>query len=318
MLLLYPCEVFAWRQADAAKFTVIIKQIFSSDCIIRAHIQCGATRRRQNGEQVKVMGTKKPAKGFYILPNLFTSAGLFAGFYAIMQARFGNYEAACLAIYGAMVMDILDGRLARLTNTQSDFGSEYDSLADMVSFGVAPAMIMYEFALMTMERYALLPAFIYVACAALRLARFNVSKVSDKKFFTGIPSPGAAAMVASIIWVCIDYDFSPEGLEVVFAIVLVLLALAMVSNIKYRSFKDFEFRDKMPFVGLIVAILTISIIYLDPPLSFLLIGTIYFVSGAITYFVRLVRRKSAAKAVLEETSKTHSADNAENSTPNKH
>jgi len=254
------------------------------------------------------METKKPAKGFYILPNLFTSAGLFAGFYAIMQARLGHFEAACLAIYGAMLMDILDGRLARLTNTQSDFGSEYDSLADMVSFGVAPAMIMYEFAFVTMERYALLPAFIYVACAALRLARFNVSKVSDKKFFVGIPSPGAAAMVASIIWVCIDYGFSPEGLEAMFAIILVLLALAMVSNIKYRSFKDFEFKDKMPFVGLIVAILTISIIYLDPPLSFLLIGAIYLVSGAITYFIRFFRRKSAAKAVEESSDRSDKDD----------
>ncbi len=248
----------------------------------------------KNVNCVQIMETKKPAKGFYILPNLFTSAGLFAGFYAIMQARLGNFEAACLAIYGAMVMDILDGRLARLTNTQSDFGSEYDSLADMVSFGVAPAMIMYEFALVNMERYALFPAFIYVACAALRLARFNVSKISDKKFFIGIPSPGAAAMVASLIWVCIDYDLSPRGLEVLFAIFLAILALAMVSNIKYRSFKDFEFKDKMPFVGLIVAILTISIIYLDPPLAFLLIGTIYLFSGALTYSIRLLRRRSAA------------------------
>ncbi len=245
------------------------------------------------------MESKKPAKGFYILPNLFTTAGLFAGFYAIMQARLGNFEAACLAIYGAMFMDIVDGRLARLTNTQSEFGSEYDSLADMVSFGVAPAMIMYEFSLVTMERYALLPAFIYVACAALRLARFNVAKVSDKKFFIGMPSPAAAGMIASILWVCIDYQVSPVGLEAVFAAILMLLGLAMVSNIKYRSFKDFEFRDKMPFVGLIVAVLTLSIIYLDPPMSLLLIGSIYFVSGTVTYFVRLTRRKSVKEVVME-------------------
>lgn len=248
------------------------------------------------------METKKPAKGFYILPNLFTTAGLFAGFYAIMQARLGHFEAACLAIYGAMVMDIIDGRLARLTNTQSEFGSQYDSLADMVSFGVAPALVMYEFALITMERYALLPAFIYVACAALRLARFNVVKISDKKFFIGVPSPGAAAMLSSIIWVCIDYSISPEGLEAVFAVLLILLGLAMVSNIKYRSFKDFEFRNKMPFVGLIMAVLTLSIIYLDPPMSFLLIGTVYFVSGALTYFLRLTRKKSVKDVVMETVS----------------
>lgn len=249
------------------------------------------------------METKKPAKGFYILPNLFTSAGLFAGFYAIMQARLGNnFEAACLAIYVAMVMDIIDGRLARLTNTQSSFGSEYDSLADMVSFGVAPAMVMYEFALMDLKRFGFLAAFLYVACAALRLARFNVSNISDKKFFTGIPSPGAAAMVASVVWVCSDYSeyINVKNINVLFAILMVLLALAMVSNIKYRSFKDFEFKDKMPFVGLIIVVLTMSIIYLDPPLSFLLIGTIYFVSGAITYFVRVVRRRSASKVMPED------------------
>ncbi len=256
-------------------------------------------QKRFSNEISILMETKKPAKGFYILPNLFTSAGLFAGFYAIMQARLGHFEAACLAIYMAMVMDILDGRLARLTNTMSDFGSEYDSLADMVSFGVAPAMVMYEFALVDLHRFGSLAAFLYVACAALRLARFNVSKVSDKKFFTGIPSPGAAAMVASVVWVCSDYSeyINVKNINVFFAILMVLLALAMVSNIKYRSFKDFEFKDKMPFVGIIVTVLAIAIIYLDPPMFFLLIGSIYFVSGAITYLLRLIRRKAAAKSV---------------------
>lgn len=250
------------------------------------------------------MHIKKPSKGVYILPNLFTSAGLFAGFYAIMQARLGNFEASCLAIYLAMVMDIIDGRLARLTNTMSDFGSEYDSLADMVSFGVAPAMVMYEFALVDLQRFGSLAAFLYIACAALRLARFNVSKVNDKKFFIGIPSPGAAAMVASVVWVCSDYSsyINVKNINALLAILMVLLALAMVSNIKYRSFKDFEFRDKMPFVGIIVTVLLIAIIYLDPPLSFLLIGTVYFVSGATTYFIRFFRRKSASK-IIEEISK---------------
>ncbi len=246
------------------------------------------------------METKRPAKGFYILPNLFTSAGLFAGFYAIMQARLGHFEAACLAIYMAMVMDIIDGRLARLTNTMSEFGSQYDSLADLVSFGVAPALLMYEFALVDLKRFGSLVAFIYLACAALRLARFNVSKVSDKKFFTGIPSPGAAAMIASVVWVCIDYaDYiNLTYINGLLAVLMILLALAMVSNIKYRSFKDFAFKDKMPFVGLILAILVIAIIYVDPPLSFLLIGSVYFVSGAVTYFLRLTRRGTTVKSAL--------------------
>jgi len=232
---------------------------------------------------------KKPSKGIYVLPNLLTSAGLFAGFYAIMQARLGNFEAACLAVYVAMAMDILDGRLARLTNTTSDFGSEYDSLADMVSFGVAPALILYDFALIELGRFGSLVAFVYIACAALRLARFNVASVNDKRFFTGIPSPGAAAIVASIIWVCIDYDITPDGINAIYAVIMVLLALAMVSNIKYRSFKDFDFKDKMPFIGMIVLVLAIAMIYLSPPLAFLVIGTVYTVSGAIIYLARKFR-----------------------------
>ena len=235
---------------------------------------------------------KKRSKGIYVLPNLLTTAGLFAGFYAIMQAKLGNFEAACLAIYVAMVMDILDGRLARLTNTTSDFGSEFDSLADMVSFGVAPALILYDFALIELGRFGSLVAFIYIACAALRLARFNVTAVNDKRFFVGVPSPGAAAIVASIIWVCIDYNITPDGINVVYAIVMVLLALAMVSNIKYRSFKDFDFKDKMPFVGMIVLVLAIAMIYMSPPLAFLVIGGSYTVSGAIIYAVRKFRVKA--------------------------
>ena len=234
--------------------------------------------------------SKKPAKGFYVLPNLFTSAGLFAGFYAIMQARLGHYEAACLAIYVAMAMDIIDGRLARLTNTMSDFGSEYDSLSDMVSFGVAPALVLYDFALSDLGRVGSLVAFIYLACAALRLARFNVAPSSDKRYFTGMPSPGAAAIMASVVWVCIDYKVAPETVNIGLAILMAVLGLAMVSNIKYRSFKDVDFRDRMPFIGLIVLVLVIAMIYLDPPFAFLMIGAIYFVSGTLTGLIKFLRR----------------------------
>ena len=241
--------------------------------------------------KLKSVDTKKPAMGFYVLPNLFTTAGLFAGFYAIMQARLGHFEAASLAIYVAMIMDIIDGRLARLTNTQSAFGSEYDSLSDMVSFGVAPAMVLFEFVLSGLGRFGSLVAFIYIACAALRLARFNVAKTDDKSYFTGVPSPGAAAMLASIVWVLVDYQIDPSGISVLLAIVMAALALAMVSNIRYRSFKDFEFRDKIPFVGLIVLVLAIALVYMDPPMAFLLIGTVYMVSGALFYVLAKFRRK---------------------------
>ena len=210
----------------------------------RTRLQSVDVSSKEEALQSQTEVVNKPAKGFYVLPNLFTTAGLFAGFYAIMQSRLGNYEAACLAIYVAMIMDIIDGRLARLTNTQSEFGSQFDSLADMVSFGVAPALVMFEFVLKDLGsfgRIGSLVAFVYIACAALRLARFNVAKSSDKTYFTGVPSPGAAGMIATSIWVCVDYGFEPLELKLVFAILMGLMALAMVCNIKYRSFKDFEF-----------------------------------------------------------------------------
>jgi len=234
---------------------------------------------------------KKPAKGIYVLPNLLTSAGLFSGFYAIMQARLGHYEAACLAIYVAMIMDILDGRLARLTNTNSEFGSEYDSLSDMVSFGVAPALVLYDFALSELGRVGSLVAFLYIACAALRLARFNVQAVDDKRFFTGVPSPGAAAMLASVVWVCVDYNILASDVRVALAVLVTLIAFSMVSNIKYRSFKDVDFRDKMPFIGLIILVIIIAVIYLDPPLAFLSIGIIYFGSGTVSYLIQRFFKK---------------------------
>jgi len=218
---------------------------------------------------------KRPAKGIYVLPNLFTSAGLFAGFYAIMQARLGHFEAACLAIYVAMIMDILDGRLARLTNTMSDFGSEYDSLSDMVSFGVAPALILYDFVLSDLGRLGSLITFLYIACAALRLARFNIQKLDDKRYFIGLPSPGAAAMLVSLVWVFVDYNIAQNEFTIVFGVLIVMLAFSMVSNIKYRSFKDVDFRDKMPFIGLI-----------------LVIGGIYLISGTVSYTVKLFKKKS--------------------------
>ena len=257
------------------------------------------TEQKPNKAKVASLGdsrqAKTPSTGVFVLPNLFTSAGLFAGFYAIMQAKLGNFEAACLAIYGAMIMDIIDGRLARLTNTMSEFGSQYDSLSDMVSFGVAPALVLYDFALSGLGRFGSLVAFVYIACAALRLARFNVATVSDKRFFTGVPSPGAAAMIATVIWVCVDYKIMATDVKIGLALLMVLMALAMVSNIKYRSFKDVDFRDKMPFIGLILLVLTIAMIYMDPPLAFLLIGGTYMVSGAVFYASSKIRKRRAGK-----------------------
>lgn len=232
-----------------------------------------------------------------MLPNLLTSAGLFAGFYAIMQSRLGHYEAACLAIYVAMIMDILDGRLARLTNTMTKFGSEFDSLADMVSFGVAPALVMYEFALVGTGKLGSFVTFVFIACAALRLARFNVASISDKKYFLGLPSPGAAGLIASLVWVMVDYDVTIGAVTpYAIALLMVITAIAMVSNVPYRSFKDVDLKNKMPFVGMIVLVLVIAIIYLDPPSAFLLIGVSYMLSGLAIYIMRKLNKLRKGEA----------------------
>lgn len=182
-----------------------------------------------------------------------------------------------------MIMDIVDGRLARLTNTMSEFGSQYDSLADMVSFGVAPALVLHAFVLNELGRVGSLITFLYIACAALRLARFNVASSDDKKFFTGLPSPGSAGLLASALWVCVDYGIAASDVIWLFALLVAMCAISMVSNIPYRSFKDIDIKEQMPFVGLIALVIVMALIYLDPPAAFLLIGSMYMVSGILLY-----------------------------------
>src|SRR5499425_1194084 len=173
-------------------------------------------------------------RGIYLLPNLFTTGVLFGGFYAIVQAMNARYEQAAIAIFVAMVLDGLDGRVARLTRTQSEFGAEYDSLADVVAFGAAPALIVYEWALKGMGKLGWIAAFVYVAGAALRLARFNTMlEVADKRWFTGLPSPAAAALVAGMVWIVDDYNIDPAGLKWVVFAVTVFAGLTMVSNVPY-------------------------------------------------------------------------------------
>src|SRR5664279_6398408 len=177
-------------------------------------------------------------RGIYLLPNLFTTAALFAGFYSIVQAMNQRFEDAAIAIFVAMVLDGLDGRVARLTKTQSAFGAEYDSLSDMVSFGAAPALVVYEWVLRDMGKLGWIAAFIYVAAAALRLARFNTMlDVADKRWFTGIPSPAAAALVAGFVWVIDDFGVDPEKVRWAALAVTVFAGLTMVSNFKFYSFK---------------------------------------------------------------------------------
>ena len=246
-------------------------------------------------DNIHDIDSKRPSIGIYVLPNLFTTAGLFAGFYAIMQSRLGHFEAACLGIYVAMIMDMLDGRLARLTNTMSEFGSEYDSLADMVSFGVAPALVMYEWALYGLGKVGGFAAFVFIACAALRLARFNVQTQSDKKHFIGLPSPAAAAIIVSSVWLCSDYKVDPQSIKIVLCVLTLLTGLAMVSNLNYRSFKDVNLKDKMPFVGLIILVFTIAVISVDPPIAFFVIGILYLLSGPLGYALEKSKSQKESK-----------------------
>lgn len=221
-------------------------------------------------------------RGIYLLPNLLTTASLFAGFYAIVAGMKGLFDTAAIAIFIAMIADSLDGRVARLMNASTDFGVQYDSLSDMVSFGIAPALVLYSWALNDLGKIGWLIAFLYVACAALRLARFNVqTEESDKRFFVGLPSPPAAAVVASMVW-CF-HDYVPHNLfsVLVVGIVTLILAVCMVSNILYRSFKEFDLKDKTSFISLVVIVLVFIAISLNPPLVLFIISIVFALSGPI-------------------------------------
>ena len=205
-------------------------------------------------------------RGIYILPNLFTTAALFAGFYAIVQAMNARYEHSAVAIFVAMVLDGLDGRVARLTHTQSAFGAEYDSLADMVSFGAAPALVVYEWALKGMGKLGWIAAFIYCAGAALRLARFNTTlEVIDKRYFQGLPSPAAAALVAGLVWVLLDNGYSGEEARWYGCVITVFAGITMVSNLRYSSFKDINLRRSVPFMVLIALVTAFVLVSSYPP-----------------------------------------------------
>jgi CDP-diacylglycerol--serine O-phosphatidyltransferase len=232
-------------------------------------------------------------RGIYLLPNLFTTAALFAGFYAIVQAMNGRFDHAAIAIFVAMVLDGLDGRVARLTKTQSAFGAEYDSLSDMVSFGAAPALVVYEWALRSMGKLGWIAAFVYVAGAALRLARFNTMlEVADKRFFQGLPSPSAAALVAGFVWVIEDYAIDPENVRWAAWFVTVFAGLTMVSNLKYYSFKTINLRRSVPFVAVFLIVLFFGLVSYQPPLVLFGVFAAYSIAGYVwSGWVALRRRR---------------------------
>jgi CDP-diacylglycerol---serine O-phosphatidyltransferase len=223
-------------------------------------------------------------RGIYLLPNLFTLAALFAGFYAIVQAMNQRFELAAIAIFAAMVLDGMDGRVARLTNTQSAFGEQFDSLSDMTSFGVAPALVMYEWILSDLGRWGWAAAFVYCAGAALRLARFNANLgVVDKRFFQGLPSPAAAALIAGFVWLAIDNKFQIKDAMLPWAAfgMTVYAGLSMVSSAPFYSGKKFHIAKSVPFGVLVVAMVLIFVVSSDPPIALFTIGCCYALSGYI-------------------------------------
>ncbi|MBU0752038.1 MAG: CDP-diacylglycerol--serine O-phosphatidyltransferase [Gammaproteobacteria bacterium] len=245
-----------------------------------------------------LMNPELRRRGIYILPNLLTTAALFAGFYAIVQAMNQRFELAAVAIFIAMVFDGLDGRVARMTRTQSAFGAEYDSLSDMVSFGAAPALVIYEWALRGMGKLGWAAAFIYCAGAALRLARFNTNlEVVDKRYFQGMPSPAAAALIAGLVWVLLDAGFTGEEARWYACILTIFAGVTMVSNIRYWSGKDINLRKSVPFVMVAAVALGFALVSSYPPgvLFALFLG--YALSGyVVAGWQWFKRRKPVARA----------------------
>lgn len=231
-----------------------------------------------------LLNTEIRRRGIYLLPNLFTTAALFAGFYAIVMAMNKVYDNAAVAIFIAMILDALDGRVARLTRTQSAFGAEYDSLSDMVCFGAAPALIMYEWALKGLGRFGWIAAFVYCTGAALRLARFNTNiEIVDKRFFQGLPSPAAAALIAGFLWLAIDNKIpvSEYGMPWVAACLTLYAGITMVSNVPFYSFKDINLRRSVPFAVILLIVLGFVLVISDPPIVLFLLFVAYGLSGYV-------------------------------------
>ena len=243
-------------------------------------------------EEVAEGGEKVRRRGVYLLPNLLTTAALFCGFYAIVSvmAPEPDFSAAAIAIFVAMILDGLDGRVARLINAQSKFGAEYDSLSDMVSFGVAPALVAFSWGLSGLGKVGWMVAFIYAACAALRLARFNTMiETADKRYFTGLNSPSAAALIAGLVWSLSDFgvDGSSIAVALLAALITGLAGVLMISNFRYHSFKQLDLRGRVPFVFIIAAVLVFAVVFSDPPRVLLVVFLLYACSGPVAGILQL-------------------------------
>ena len=244
---------------------------------------------------------QRQRRGIYLLPNMITTAGLFAGFYSIVAAMNGRFEPAAVAIFVAMIMDGIDGRVARLTHTQSEFGVQYDSLSDMVCFGLAPALVMYEWSLKSMisvgwAKLGWLAAFIYTASAALRLARFNAQvATAEKSYFRGLPSPSAAGVLAGLVWAATDLGIPGKDLVYLVFVLTIATGMLMVSNIRYFSFKEFNVKNRVSVLALLVVVLLYAFASIDPPKVLFSGFMIYAISGIVYTLVGIRRRRVARK-----------------------
>ncbi|HBC71528.1 MAG TPA: CDP-diacylglycerol--serine O-phosphatidyltransferase [Coxiellaceae bacterium] len=251
--------------------------------------------------------TTKPhrPRGIYLLPNLFTIGAIFAGFFAIISSFKGNYDNAAISIFIAMIMDTLDGKVARLTNTMTAFGAEFDSMADMVSFAVAPAFLAYTWGLSDLGKFGWISAFIYTVAVALRLARFNTQlDSSGKRYFQGLPCPSAAAIVSSLVWICYDLGFTNKITMIILALTMIIVGILMVSNIRYRSFKDAELKNNVRFVVILAVVLAVALVSIDPEKVLFFIFTSYALSGPIATVWGLQQKKRLRKITLLKPKKT--------------
>ncbi len=234
----------------------------------------------------------KRRRGIYLLPNLFTTAALFSGFYAIVAGMGWRFEPAVQAIFIAMILDGLDGRVARMTGTQSEFGVQYDSLSDLIAFGLAPSLVVFVWSLSSLGKLGWLAAFIYTAAAALRLARFNTQvEVIDKRYFQGLPSPTAAALLAGLVWVGVNYEIAGADIAWLVLPVTVMVGALMVSNIRYTSFKDLDLKGRVPFVTVLVVVLVFVLISLHPPNVLFGLALLYTLSGPVMTLFHLHKRR---------------------------
>lgn len=260
-----------------------------------------APRRGPFSRFARKAGDTRPRRGIYLLPNAFTTGALFCGFYAIVMAMNQRFEHAAWAIFVAMLLDGLDGRVARLTNTQSEFGAQYDSLSDMVSFGAAPALVIYEWSLRGLGKLGWIAAFVYCAGAALRLARFNTNiAVVDKRYFQGMPSPSAAALIAGFILLMVDQgEVGVRYAWISWALAL-FAGLTMVTNVPYYSFKDVNFRKSVPFITVFLIALAFALVSIDPPKVMFPIFLLYGLSGYVVFAVRLAKGKPVSIVQTDE------------------